>query len=640
MPTKSIKLCLAASFIAVLTTGCALTSNAPTTAAQGLPLQGSVHGGQQPIVGAHVYLLAANTAGYGAASTSVINSGIGVATDSLGSYVLTDALGNFTITGDYFCTPNTQVYLYALGGNPGAGTNNSASLMAVLGNCPNTGNFLTTIPSITINEVTTIAAAYAMSGFATDSTHVSSSGTALAQIGIQNAFANAANLANVSTGIAQSKPVANNGTVPTALINSLANILSGCVNSTTNSTNCGFVFAFCRANGLSGTVPTDTATAAINMAHNPANTQAFQLIPAVGPFQPSLSSTPNDFAIAITFTGGLNLPYAIAIDSLGNAWVSNISVNPSHSYSISKFSPLGVSLSGTSGYTGGGLTGPTAIAIDTSNNVWVTNFSSGGSGIGNSLSEFSNSGTAISTSAGFSGGGLFGPYVIAMDIFNDAFVGNNGTGSSGFNLSVAQPNGTPFSPSTGFTGGGINSPGGIAIDPNGTVWVTNNNNSVTLNFTGALSSDATNSSGNGFNTPLAIAIDHQNLAWIVNQGSNSLLIATQTTRVVTHVSAATGGGLNAPLFIALDGAGNAWVTNANSPNNAISEFNNAGTALSTSTGFYGKSASGTAGIAVDGSGDVWVVNQQGSLAEFIGAATPVVTPLVSGVLNNTLASRP
>jgi hypothetical protein len=53
-----------------------------------------------------------------------------------------------------------------------------------------------------------------MAGFATDATHVSSSGTTLAQTGIANAFANAASLANLSTGTALTAPPAGNGNVP------------------------------------------------------------------------------------------------------------------------------------------------------------------------------------------------------------------------------------------------------------------------------------------------------------------------------------------------------------------------------------------------------------------------------------------
>jgi hypothetical protein len=45
------------------------------------------------------------------------------------------------------------------------------------------------------------------------------------------------------------------------------------------------------------------------------------------------------------------------------------------------------------------------------------------------------------------------------------------------------------------------------------------------------------------------------------------------------------------------------------------------------------------GIAVDGAGNVWMACPT-YLVEFVGAATPVVTPISVGVKNNTLGTRP
>jgi len=169
--------------------------------------------GNTPLSGAHVYLLAANTNGYGNASVSLLNSALTGASDGLGGYVTTAADGGFTISGMYQCTPNTQVYTYALGGNAGSGDNAASGLLAILGNCPQSGSF-TINPPFTMNEVTTVAAAYVMAGFANDATHVSSSGTPLAQTGIANAFANAVNLAENTTGAVLTTTQAGNGAVP------------------------------------------------------------------------------------------------------------------------------------------------------------------------------------------------------------------------------------------------------------------------------------------------------------------------------------------------------------------------------------------------------------------------------------------
>src|SRR5271166_5653949 len=126
---------------ALLLSGC---SSAPvrtanpvqTSQVQGAALHGKVHGGQQPIVGAGVYLYAANTTGYGGLGIPASSSNASISLLKSPGYVTTDSNGNFSITGDYTCpSASTQVYLYSIGGNPGAGTNSAASLLAGLGSC-------------------------------------------------------------------------------------------------------------------------------------------------------------------------------------------------------------------------------------------------------------------------------------------------------------------------------------------------------------------------------------------------------------------------------------------------------------------------------------------------------------------------
>jgi len=149
--------------------------SAVVTAAYTIALapDGKVLHGNTSISGAHVYLLAANTNGYGNASVSLLSSDLTGASDMLGGYVMTAADGSFTVSGMYQCTPNTQVYGYALGGNAGSGDSAASGLLAILGNCPQSGSFTINSP-FTMNEVTTVAAAYAMAGFAKDATHLSS----------------------------------------------------------------------------------------------------------------------------------------------------------------------------------------------------------------------------------------------------------------------------------------------------------------------------------------------------------------------------------------------------------------------------------------------------------------------------------
>ena len=224
-----------------------------------------MNGGQsRAVVGAKVYVLQANTSGYGKPSVSLLTSRTGNPADSIGHYVLTGEYGGFSIAGDYTCSAGRQVYLYVLGGNSGGnGSNSAIGLIASLGACPEAGNFTTAAPFVFVNEVTTVAAAYAMAGIATDPTHVSSSETS----GGSTGMANAAILASVATGFANPRP---DSKVPRSKIHTFANILSACINSSApTSTNCTTLFTNARSDGATGPIPGDTATAAINIARNP-----------------------------------------------------------------------------------------------------------------------------------------------------------------------------------------------------------------------------------------------------------------------------------------------------------------------------------------------------------------------------------
>jgi hypothetical protein len=266
------------------------------------PLQGLVNGGRsQAVVGAKVYVLQANTAGHGNLSVSLLNSTTGNPSDSLGYYVLTDEYGGFSIAGDYTCTSGRQVYLYVHGGNSGGhGDNSSIGLMASLGACPESRTFTSVEPFVFVNEVTTVAAAYAMAGTAADPTHVSDPGTVDTARGVTNA----ANLARVATGVANATLPSDHSTkVPQNKINTLANILSACINSNgPGSASCTTLLANARGSGPARRVPAETAGAAINIARSPrANVSSlYALQPKLdAPFEPKLADAPDDFTITL-----------------------------------------------------------------------------------------------------------------------------------------------------------------------------------------------------------------------------------------------------------------------------------------------------------------------------------------------------
>jgi len=75
-------------------TGCSFSPNsASSSPGAGLAIQGKVYGGQQPLVGAHVYLFAANTTGYGGPGIAPSSSNASVSLLSAASTGHSDSVG-------------------------------------------------------------------------------------------------------------------------------------------------------------------------------------------------------------------------------------------------------------------------------------------------------------------------------------------------------------------------------------------------------------------------------------------------------------------------------------------------------------------------------------------------------------------
>ena len=201
-----------------------------------------------PVTGSEVTLYQTANSGYAAASTSIAST-------------KTDSSGNWSLNG-FSCTSGTQLYLVATGGNPGLSTaggpvnNAKLALTAVVGTCG--GTYLAS--SFNINEVTTVATEYALAGFATDSLHIGSSSTN--SVGLTNAVATVGNLVNLTTGQALSTTPAYatqpantsadtfRSIVPTDLINTLADLVAGCVNTDGTGSACSNLLTLAGARAI------------------------------------------------------------------------------------------------------------------------------------------------------------------------------------------------------------------------------------------------------------------------------------------------------------------------------------------------------------------------------------------------------
>jgi streptogramin lyase len=399
-------------------------------------VQGMVTGGQQPVAGVTLQLYQAGTSGYGSAAAP------------LGASVQTNANGNFNFPS-YTCAAGSQVYLAGTGGHPTALlTNNNLGLMVGLGTCG--GTYLNNF--IDMNELTTVATVWALAPFMTGTANIGSSSSNSA--GLADAFAAINQVVATSNGKIPGPTLPAGATLPTAEINTLADLLAQCVNSgggvAGDSSNCGQLFNL--APNAAGTVfPTDTITAAMNIAQSPGRNVAAinalrngtpQFVPVL-----NLSPPPNDWTIAITYVGGgLNAPSSIAADGSGAVWVTN-----SGNASVTKLNNTGAAVSGANGFTAGGFSAPSAIAVDISGNAWIANSGN------NTITELSSTGT---TGTVYSGNGLSSPQSVAIDGSGDVWVANGGS-----NVVSAFTSGGSALTRSPYPGAGTSAPVSVAITP-------------------------------------------------------------------------------------------------------------------------------------------------------------------------------
>jgi streptogramin lyase len=240
--------------------------------------------------------------------------------------------------------------------------------------------------------------------------------------------------------------------------------------------------------------------------------------------------------------------------------------------------------------------------VDQAGNIWFPNACANNACIG-SVTGFI--GGNPSSLVNITGGGIEEPFSTAVDGTGNVWVSNNGTQANSFNSMLTKlPAADPTHP-VGFAGGGTRGSKGIAVDSLGNVWVSNllgptvsafDNSGVP--FAGTPYSDPS------VKGPWGIAVDGADLVWVADFTGRSLIqlcgavTANCPPGVTTGqpISPPTtgfdgGGALEQLTQVAIDPAGNVWLAN-----NAI--------------------AVSPVYIAGDG------------MAEFIGLAAPVVTPML------------
>jgi len=631
------------SFLALALSGCAISrpqvadlQPAATT------IRGQIHGGQQPIQNATVGVYAVGTSGYGSSNAALATT-------------TSDAYGNFAFSaGDYACPQaDTPMYLLASGGNPGAGTNPSVVLAASLGTCTQAKS-----ASVNINEVTTVATAYALAQFFTNTLGTSSTdsfgGPSSTNAGVVTYSKGlvAANtytvptLVNIGNGTAS--PASASVTVEATKIYTIANILAACVNSTGATsaietiTPCGKLFAATLPPSAS-TRPSDTLQAAVQMARYPyQNVSAlFNLAASTPPFAPSLASV-NDWtlgvkysssAFSLTVTNGTTSN--LDIDADGNIWLPT--TTPA---GVAMFSPSANTFSGP--FLNASLNHPQNIAINSTGIVYAADL---GSSLLAAFNPNGSSAGSYSALQSLQGTLAIGPSDQIWITTSNGFSGNTViTELSGGSLSNSQ---TSLLTGTNTT---THYATGITVMPNNDVYL------ATSDFgSGYMESFVPPSSGQPPVDSIAASFGSSSFGQIAQNGSD-LVLTGSANNTLCSLSLACGGagdaGMNNPQGVATDGDNNIWIANSGSASvSAISGSANSYAPFS-SFAYLHDSANGNTsvapyGIGIDASGNIWVSNQTNLsdpyvLTEIIGAAAPTITPLSAQIAGgvNLVGTRP
>jgi Chitobiase/beta-hexosaminidase C-terminal domain/Pectate lyase superfamily protein len=276
-----------------LVTGCGSSGSVTPPVA----LAGSVQGGHGPVSGASVQLYVASSVGLGA-----------VALPLLQKAVASDSNGNFSIPAEYSCpSASSAIYVVASGGSASssAGENSALMLTAMLGPCSG----LAALGSVSVNEVTTVGSVWPLAHYFTSPTNL---GSASNDTTFLNAVSSIPEFINLAQGSSPGTPTSTSSFAENNKLYSLADVLAACVSSSGGKAGdgspCGDLFSMASSSG--GSAPTDTMTAAIQIAQNPDNNVAgiYDLVKGSAAFEPTVTAAPSDWT--------LPLSYAVATPSI------------------------------------------------------------------------------------------------------------------------------------------------------------------------------------------------------------------------------------------------------------------------------------------------------------------------------------
>ncbi len=428
--------------------------------------------------------------------------------------------------------------------------------------------------SVTVNELSTVAASYSMAQFFR--TGVISGNS----FGLQIAAGMNDNIVASATG--ESSPVLLNSpnadqTNSLRSTRSLANLLAACVNDPDVTAS---LFELTTPPG--GLPPHNTVEALANLARDPGqNVDGIYALTLLSDlYSPPLVEIPDAWTVTVKVNdsgsddadllfGG---PGNLAFDDRGYAWITNNTVQgtPNSSRTMMVLKPNGKPADGRNGtpvspLTGGGLLGGGyGVTIDPHGSVWEGNFGWGDcsdckpSPNGNgSVSRFTQSGAPVSQPDGYQGGP-----VRAMGMASDAD-GNIWISSNGTDSVYVFRRGNPHQ-SVGFQQYEGSQPFDLRLAADGTAWVTNGGGfngehpSSIARYAlvnGGLQQQFLHFVGHALK---ALALDSHGNAWVASQRDNLIYLIRPDGTEAGHFN---GGGIDGPWGITVDGEDNVWVSN-------------------------------------------------------------------------------
>ena len=431
--------------------------------------------------------------------------------------------------------------------------------------------------SVTINELTTVAASYSMAQFYR--TGVISDNS----FGLQIAAGMNDNMVTSATG--QSSTVLLNSpnadqTNSLRSTRSLANLLAACVEDPTVTAS-----LFVLTTPAGGPPPSNTAQALANLARDPGQNvegiYALTLLSSL--YTPQLVTMPDAWTVTVKVNDSgndepdflISGPGNLAFDQRGYAWVTNNTTqgSPNSCTFNLVLKPNGQPADGSNGtprspLTGGGILGAGfGVTVAPHGSVWFGNFGWGNPGCdwcfpttnGNgSMSRFTLTGMPVSPPDAYQGGP-----VRAQGLASDAN-GNIWISSYGNNSLYVFLHGNPHHVVSflQYEGSG---PFDVALAADGTAWVSNsgglpfgeNPRSVAKYalVDGILEQQFLRCLGRQLR---GLSVDSQGNAWVASQGNTRVYAIRPDGTEIGHF---TGGGMDSPWDTAIDGEDNVWVAN-------------------------------------------------------------------------------